>query len=104
MRYSFLLLFKYTRLYVRYYTFPHNPIPGYVSAFSIDADTGAICGAAVSLDGKSWERQLGYCCPISREVLYYGIMDSGGNLVQVWTITVDGNNSVTGNAVAHTEI
>jgi hypothetical protein len=57
-----------------------------------------------SLDGKSWECQLGYCRPFFREVLYYGIMDSGGVLVEVWNITVDGNNSVTGNAVAHTEI
>ncbi|KAF4635315.1 hypothetical protein G7Y89_g2778 [Cudoniella acicularis] len=79
-------------------------IPGYVSAFSIDAETGAIVKQLFLTEttGSGGSANSVTSAPFREE--YFAITDSGSNFVEVWMITTNGTNSATGKAVAHLDL
>ncbi|KAL5315402.1 hypothetical protein ACEPPN_016269 [Leptodophora sp. 'Broadleaf-Isolate-01'] len=76
-------------------------IPGYVSAFSIDTDTGAIISQLFLTEttNSGGSANSVTSAPFAEE--YFAITDSASNDVEVWKITVNGTASGTGTAVAH---
>lgn len=76
-------------------------IPGYVSAFSIDANTGAIISQLFLTEttNSGGSANSVTSAPFAEE--YFAITDSGSNHVEVWQITVNGTSTGTGKAVAH---
>lgn len=80
----------------------NTTIPGYVSAFSIDADTGAII-SQLFLTGSTnsgGSANSVTSAPFAEE--YFAITDSASN--QVWKITANGTTTGTGEAVAHLDL
>jgi len=78
-------------------------IPGYVSAFSIDTETGAIKEQLFLTEttGSGGSANSVTAAPFGEE--YFAITDSGSSFVEIWQITVDGTSG-TGKAIAHLDL
>ncbi|RDW92049.1 putative carboxy-cis,cis-muconate cyclase [Coleophoma crateriformis] len=76
-------------------------IPGYVSAFSLDSNTGAIIDQLFLTEttGSGGSANSVTAALFSEE--YFAITDSGSNFIEMWKITVNGTSSATASAVAH---
>jgi carboxy-cis,cis-muconate cyclase len=79
-------------------------IPGYISAFSIDTETGAIHEQLFLKEttGSGGSANSVTAAPFGEE--YFAITDSGSNFVEMWMITVNETGSATGKAVAHLDL
>tara|TARA_R110002060_G_scaffold3507_2_gene5497 strand:- start:120 stop:461 length:342 start_codon:yes stop_codon:yes gene_type:complete len=82
----------------------NTTIPGYVSAFSIDADTGAIISQLFLTEttNSGGSANSVTSAPFAEE--YFAITDSASNHVEVWKITANGTTTGTGEAVAHLDL
>lgn len=78
-------------------------IPGYVSAFSLDATTGAIVDQLFLTEttNSGGSANSVTSAPFAEE--YFAITDSGSNHVEVWMITANGT-SRSGKPVAHLDL
>lgn len=76
-------------------------IPGYVSAFSLDSQTGAIVDQLFLTEttGSGGSANSVTAALFAEE--YFAITDSGSNFIEMWKITLNGNSSATAGAVAH---
>ena len=74
-------------------------IPGYISAFAIDTETGAIVEQLFLTEttGSGGSANSVTSAPFGEE--YFAITDSGSNFVEVWMVT-----NATGKAVAHLDL
>ncbi|KAH7381006.1 Lactonase, 7-bladed beta-propeller-domain-containing protein [Cadophora sp. MPI-SDFR-AT-0126] len=79
-------------------------IPGYVSAFSIDADTGAIISQLFLTETTNSGGSANSVTSALFAEEYFAITDSASNHVEVWKITANGTNTGTGEAVAHLDL
>lgn len=75
-----------------------STIPGYVSAFALDAETGAITEQLFLLETTGSGGSANSVTPAKFSEEYFAITDSAANFVEVWKI--DGN---TASAVAHVD-
>lgn len=76
-------------------------IPGYVSAFSLDADTGAITSQLFLLPTTNSGGSSNSVGPSSFSEEYFTIPDSGSNFLEVWKMADDAASAA---AVAHLDL
>lgn len=79
-------------------------IPGYVSAFSLDTETGAILEQLFLTEttGSGGSANSVTSAPFGEK--YFAITDSGSNFVEVWMITMNGTDSASGRPLANLAI
>jgi len=75
-------------------------ISGYVSAFALDATTGAITEQLFLLPTTSSGGSSNDVSPAEFSEDYFDIADSGSNFIEVWKIKANGNGTTAG-VVAH---
>jgi carboxy-cis,cis-muconate cyclase len=76
-------------------------IPGYVSAFSLDADTGAITEQLFLLPTTNSGGSSNSVGPAGFSEEYFVIPDSGSNFLEVWKMADDATSAA---AVAHLDL
>ncbi|KAG6357773.1 hypothetical protein INS49_013652 [Diaporthe citri] len=76
-------------------------IPGYVSAFSLDADTGAITEQPFLLPTTNSGGSSNSVGPSGFSEEYFTIPDSGSNFLEVWKMADDATSAA---AVAHIDL
>lgn len=76
-------------------------IPGYVSAFSLDADTGAITEQLFLLPTTNSGGSSNSVGPSGFSEEYFTIPDSGSNFLEVWKMADDATSAA---AVAHIDL
>lgn len=76
-------------------------IPGYVSAFSLDATTGGITEQLFLTPTTNSGGSANAIEPAEFSEQYFAITDSGSNFVEVWEIATNGTSA---NAVAHVDL
>lgn len=79
-------------------------IPGYVSAFALDADTGAITEQLFLVPTTNSGGSANAVSPAEFSEEYFAITDSGSNFVEMWKIEESDDNSTTASAVAHLDL
>lgn len=75
-------------------------VPGYVSAFALDAASGAVTEQLFLLPTTNSGGSANAVSPAPFSEDYFAITDSGSNFLEVWKIDAAGA-SVTASAVAH---
>lgn len=78
-----------------------STLPGYVSAFSLDADTGAIAEQLFLLPTTGSGGAANSVGPTTFSEEYFTIPDSQDNFVEMWKISADGRSAA---AVAHVDL
>ncbi|KAH8651426.1 Lactonase, 7-bladed beta-propeller-domain-containing protein [Xylariales sp. PMI_506] len=78
-------------------------IPGYVSAFALDEDSGAITEQLFILPTTNSGGSANAVSPAPFSEDYFAITDSGSSFVEVWKIG-GSENSTTASAVAHLDL
>ncbi|KAF6787631.1 hypothetical protein CSOJ01_15176 [Colletotrichum sojae] len=78
-------------------------IPGYVSAFSLDAASGAIVEQLFLVPTTNSGGSANAVSPAKFSEDYFAITDSGSNFLEVWKIDAAGT-STTASAVAHLDL
>lgn len=74
-------------------------IPGYVSAFALDTDTGAITSQIFLLETTGSGGSANAVSPAKFSEEFFAITDSGSNFIEVWEI-----DGTTASAVAHLDL
>ncbi|WYZ45032.1 hypothetical protein EsH8_VIII_000348 [Colletotrichum jinshuiense] len=75
-------------------------IPGYVSAFALDSETGAITEQLFLIPTTNSGGSANAVSPAKFSEEYFAITDSGSNFLEVWQIDASGS-ATTASAVAH---
>lgn len=75
-------------------------IPGYVSAFALDATTGAITEQLFLLPTTASGGSANAVSPAGFSEDYFAIADSGSDFIEMWKIEASGNGTTAG-VVAH---
>lgn len=76
-------------------------IPGYVSAFALDAETGAITSQLFLEETTNSGGSANAVSPAKWDESIFAITDSGSNFMEVWKIAEDGASAA---AVAHVDL
>lgn len=78
-----------------------STLPGYVSAFSLDADTGAISEQLFLLPTTGSGGSSNSVGPTTFSEEYFTMPDSAANFVEMWQIAADGTSAA---VVAHLDL
>lgn len=78
-----------------------STLPGYVSAFSLDADTGAITEQLFLVPTTGSGGSSNSVGPTTFSEEYFTIPDATANFVEMWKITSDGTDA---EVVAHVDL
>ncbi|KAH8898446.1 3-carboxy-cis,cis-mucoante lactonizing enzyme [Thozetella sp. PMI_491] len=74
--------------------------PGYVSAFALDSESGAITEQLFLLPTTASGGSANAVSPAKFDEAYFAITDSGSNFIEIWKIE-EGDASTTASAIAH---
>lgn len=79
----------------------NSKVPGYVSVFSLDADSGVIAKQLFLLPTTGSGGSSNSVGPTTFSEEYFTIPDSTGKFVEMWKISADGTSAA---AIAHLDL